>query len=104
MELTIFAKKKTTDEGKKFYVFLTTLKKKDGSEQRATVKFTGDSDTLKGDKCPCNIIVEKQDANLSERTYTDNEGNEKKAFTLWVSKYREGEPYVDTSLDDYDFD
>ena len=103
MELTIFAKKKTTKEDKKFYIFLTTLKKKDGTEQHMTVKFKEDCPELKASQCPCNIIVEKKDANVSERAYTDNEGNDKKALTLWIGKYQVGEPYVDTSLDDYEF-
>ena len=101
MEITVFAKKKQTKAGKTFYVFLTTLTKKDGSEQKAVVKFKEGCAPLKAEDCPVNIIIEKEDANMSQRTYTDAQGDEKVAYTLWLSKYVMGTPYVDSSMDDY---
>lgn len=102
-EITIFAKKRTNAEGKTFTSYLTTLTKTDGSEITTSVKFRDEAGAPKADKCPMNISVKKTDANLSSRKYTDKDGNEATGFTLWVSAWKEGAPYVDHSLDDFDF-
>lgn len=103
MEITIYAKKKETKEGKKFYAFLTTLKRKDGTEQTMAVKFREDCGSPKGTDCPMNIIVDKKNANVSTREYEREDTGEKAtAYTLWVNDWKEGAPFVDTSLDDFD--
>ena len=103
MEIAIFAKKKHTKEGKIFYSYLTTLTKKDGSEEMMTVKFTEDAGAPKPENCPINIIVEKTDCNISKKTIKrEDNGELYERKTLWVSSYKEGSPYVDTSLDEYD--
>lgn len=104
MNLTIYAKKRTTqDGGKTFYTYLTTLRKKDGEELRCAVKFRQECGNPKGEDCPMNIIVPKSGANLSVERYTDEETGELlEAARLWVSEWKKGEAYVDHSLDDFE--
>lgn len=101
MEITVFAKKKKTKTGKEFFTYLTTLTKKNGEEEMIEVKFRDECGAPK--KCPVNLVIEKSDANISKKTVIREDNGE--AFvrkTLWVSAWKEGEPYVDTSLDEYD--
>ena len=116
MNITLYAKKRQSSDGRTFYTYLGTLKKKDGTEERVQVKFREACGSPKGDACPCNIIVNKEDANLSERPYCvlvptgeSNENGEaimreeeRTGKELWVSKWSFGEAFVDHSLDDYD--
>lgn len=102
MEIAVFAKKGNTKEGKTFYRYLSTLKRKDNSEQLVAVKFREDCGQPKAEKCPMNIKFEKKDGNLSKREYLDEAtGEVREAFTLWISKWSEGKPYEDHSLDDF---
>lgn len=102
MKITVFAKKRTTSEGKKFYSYLSKLTKKDGSVITASVKFPEDN-VPKIDDFPISIEFEKSDANLSTTTYTKEEtGEEFESRTLWLKKYSVSkEKYVDTSLDEF---
>ena len=101
MEISVFAKKKQTKTGKVFYTYLTTLKKKDGTDDRIEVKFREDCGVP--DHFPINIEVEKKDINISKKMKNrEDTGEVFEIRTLWVSQWREGSPYVDTSLDDYD--
>ena len=106
MQLTIFAKKKTTKEGKAFFTYFTTLKKKDGTELTTEVKFRESCGSPSGDSCPMNIEVDKSDCNFTEKpvTYTTQDGEEKDAISrkLWIANWIEGEPYVDHSMDDFE--
>ena len=91
MELTIFAKSKTTKEGKPFNTYFAKMTKKDGTELTTEVKFREECGAPK--KCPCNIIVDKKDANLAEKTISyEKDGVEKEAIQrrLWVSAWKEG--------------
>lgn len=110
MELTIFAKKCTTKEGKLFYRYISKLTKKDGTELTATVKFREECGSPKGEKCPMIIAVNKSDCNFSSRTNVqmvkDEDGNEEEreyiTNTLWVSAWSDtGKEYVDTSMDEF---
>ena len=106
MQQTIFAKQRTSKEGNKFYTYFTTLKKNDGTELTTQVKFKEECGNPEGAKCPMNIVFDKEDANFTEKnvTYKDAEGVEQEALrrTLWISKWSEGEPYVDHSMDDFE--
>ena len=103
MELTIYAKKRTTNAGKVFFNYLTTLKRKDGEEQTLSVKFRDECGTPRPETCPCNIIVDKADANIAKRTFTrEDTGLKDTALTLWISAWKMGSVFVDTSLDDYE--
>ena len=102
MQITIFAKKRNTKEGKVFFTYLTKLTKKDGSEITSTVKFRDECGNPKPDKCPMNLIVEKTDCNFSSKASTDEETGEiRTSNTLWINNWKEGEPYVDHSMDDF---
>lgn len=103
MNITVFGKKKTTKEGKNFTAYVAQLNKLDGSTITAAVKFREECGQPKLEECPCNIIVEKHNANLAKRTYTrDDTGEDAISYTLWVSKWeRSKEKYVDHSLDEF---
>ncbi len=104
MKVTVFGKKKTTSEGKSFTAFVAKLNRKDGSTLTASVKFREECGQPKLEECPCNLEIEKKDANLAERTYTrEDTGEDAKSYTLWVSKWKRSEEvYVDHSLDDFE--
>ena len=102
MKVTLFSKKQSRNDGRIFYKYLATLTRKDGTTFTCQVNFKGD-DKNKPDvaKCPMNIIVDRDTANLAKRALVDKETGEVfDAYTLWVSDWKEGEPYVDHSLDD----
>lgn len=110
MNITIFAKKRQTEEGRTFYSYLSTLTKKDGTELKVQVKFRQDCGNPKGEDCPMNIIVPKDKANLAHEIYNSSETDpstgevkftEKQSFTLWVAEWKKGEVYRDTSLDEF---
>lgn len=109
MELTIYARKREAN-GKKFFLYSTTLKKKDGTEERVSVKFREDCGSPDGKKCPMNIVVSHADMNLARgprlnrdtnEYVTDNNGEVVIFTTLWITKWKEGSKFVDHSLDDY---
>lgn len=103
MEITIFAKKRKTKDGKSFYSYLTTLTRKNGENLTTQVKFREDCGSPKADLCPMNIVVEKGKANLSSKDFIrEDTGETCKSFTLWVSEWAKGSEYIDTSLDDFE--
>lgn len=101
MEITIFAKRRKSNDGRAFVTYLSTLTKKGGEKLTCSVKF---KDTEpKPDDCPLNIVVDKGAANLSSRTYTDAKTGEiATAWTLWVGAWTQGGEYVDHSLDEFE--
>lgn len=110
MELTIYASKKSYEkEGiqKSFYAYSTRiLNKKTGEEEFFNVKFREDCGKPLPANCPCNIKVEKKDANITrrERVYNDRETGEEKNVidrVIWVNAWTEGSPFEDHSTDDY---
>ena len=103
MEITIFAKKRTTGEGKVFYSYLTTLTRKDGSQQTVAVKFRDECGHPKPEKCPINIIIDKTNCNMSTREFVrEDTGEIGLSYTMWVSAWTEGAPYEDHSMDEFD--
>ncbi len=101
MNLTIYAKTKKTNEGRSFKIYLTRLTRKStGEEVPARVNFAEGVPlpTL----FPVNIVIERKDANLSEKKYKDADGVEHITYNLWVNDYQPGEPYEDHSLDDFE--
>lgn len=100
MQITVFAKKRTTKEGKTFYTYLTTLTKKNGETQTVGVKFREDCGAPKS--FPCNIVVEKGNCNLSTKSYANPDtGVQYTNNTLWISAWTNGTDYVDTSMDEF---
>lgn len=103
MKVTVFAKKGTSREGKKFDRYIGRISRKNGDEITVAVKFREDAGTPKAADCPMNIIVAKEDANLAAREYVrEDTGEVATSYTLWVSKWTPGEAYVDHSLDDFE--
>ena len=103
MNITIFAKKAQTNDGKAFYRYLSTLTDKQGKDYPVQVKFRESCGSPNAKDCPMNIVVEKQEANLVVKEYTkEDTGEVRQSRTLWVTHWVEGEPYVDTSLDDFE--
>lgn len=107
MKALIFAKKKETKEGKKFYTYFATLTKKDGTEENVDCKFREECGSPKPESCPLYIEFDKEDANLATKKIktVDEVGNDKEVEVkkLWISKYQiSEEKYVDNSLDDYE--
>lgn len=103
MKVTVFAKTAHTREGKAFIRYLGKLKKKDGSEITAVIKTSKNAKEFKPDDCPMNIEYNKSDANLSIKTYTDSDNNERTSYTLWLKAWAPSkEKYVDHSLDEFE--
>ena len=102
MKITVFAKKRTTNEGKEFYSYLSRLVKKDGSDLTVSVKFP-EEDKPKASECPLNIEFDKANANLDTKQKTREDGTTFDSHTLWIKEYsRSANKYVDTSLDDFE--
>ena len=104
MQATIFAKKVQKKDGTSFKRYITKLTKADGTEVIMNVKFREECRVPAN--CPCNIVFKKSDANFSEKVqkYTDNKTGEEKesvSKTLWINAWSQGEPYVDTSMDEF---
>lgn len=103
MEITIFAKKRNTSDGKTFYSYLSTLTRKDGAQQTVSVKFRDEAGNPKPENCPMNIKFNKDSANLSTHEFTrEDTGEIGTSYILWVSSWEQGAPYVDHSLDEYE--
>lgn len=103
MEITIYAKKRTTKEGKSFYSYLSNLTRKDGTKLTVSVKFRDECGNPKPENCPMSIKFDKRDANLSTRKFVHFEtGEVGTSSTLWVSAWEPGTPFVDHSLDDFE--
>ena len=102
MKLSIFAKKRQTRDGRIFHIYLTTLTRKDGSTVVAAVKFGPNCDAPVPAACPCNIIVDKENANFSsKRVLNKDTGEVIERNTLWVHQYAASSEYVDHSMDDF---
>lgn len=101
MKITVFAKKRQTNEEKPrtFYTYLTKLVNADGEELTVEVKFT---DCEPPKTFPCNIEFNKNRGNLATKTETADDGNEYTRRTLWIKEYvMSNDEYVDTSLDGF---
>lgn len=102
MEIVIFAKKRTKEDGKSFYSYLSTLTRKDGSTQTVLVKFRDECGHPKPEECPMNIKVDKANANIAKSEFTrEDSGEIATSYTLWVTKWEKGSSWVDTSLDEF---
>ena len=104
MKTTIFAKRVKSHDGKSFVTFVTQLERKDGSKQYMRVMYYGRdrNKSFDSDVCPLMIEFNREDANVSSKTYTDNSGEERKSYTLWLKDYKvSDEKFVDHSLDDF---
>ena len=103
MEITVFAKKRVKPDGKtSFYTYLSTLKKKSGELVTMQVKFRDECGKPKGERCPMNIVIEKDSCNISKQKYTKKDGTDGFSEVLWIGKWEEGSAYKDDSMSDYE--
>ncbi len=107
MKVLVFAKKRKTREGRPFTAYVTRMKKKDGTEVFATIKFREECGSPKAEDCPLYIDVEKSNANMTTKTVEvveeDGEIRETERKTLWITAWKKNpEVYVDTSLDEFE--
>ena len=108
MKFTIYGKKIEKQDKTKFVRYSATLKKKDGTEIYAVVKFNDRTNPPKYESLPMNIIVDKDKASLSDKLWNtvDDEGEVKTGinYTLWVKEWTEDKanPFKDHSLDDFE--
>lgn len=104
MNVTIFAKKRTNNEGKTFYNYLARMcQKSTGEIVTVQVKFREECGKPKADECPMIIEIPKTAANMSTREFKDEFGDAKTARTMWVSQWKKSEAeFVDRSMDDYE--
>lgn len=99
LSCAIFAKN-MQGNGKNYTLYLTTLKRKDGTPLSCRVRFKA-GNAPAPTECPMNILVNRTTANLATTHRTDKEtGEVYEVRTLWVNEWEVGEPYVDHSLDD----
>ena len=105
MKITVFSRKAKTNDGRAFNVFVSSLTKNDGTSQYVTVRYSGKDKNKEFDSARCPYIIEfnKEDANLSSKSFEDKKtGEKRKNCTLWIKDYKESdEVYVDHSLDDF---
>lgn len=103
MLITIFAKKRTSREGKPFTAYLTRLTKKDGTTITTGVRFREDCGAPKAEICPCNIEVDKTACNFNSKEIGVNEdGVIVYSNTLWVSAWKKSATeYRDSSMDEF---
>lgn len=101
MQLDIYSKLKKGSDGRSFRIYLSRLTRKSDGEQ-IPVRVCFQEGQALPTSFPCTILVEKSDANLSDKTYTTSDGETRKSYTLWVDKYEPGPPFEDHSLDDYE--
>lgn len=100
MKVTVFAKRIRKHDGSSFTGYISQLTRTDGSRQYVRVRFNKGL-TLPVD-FPAVIDIEKQHANLTKKTITNQDGTTYDRYTLWIAAYKlTGEKYVDHSLDDF---
>lgn len=104
MEITVFAKKRTSSDGKPFTSYLARLIKKTGEAITCKVKFREECGQPKAEECPLNITFDKRDANIDSKVYQkEDTGEDAISYTLWVSAWKRSENvYEDHSLDDFE--
>lgn len=103
MEITIYAKKRNSADGKTFYSYLSTLNRKDGTKQTVSVKFRDAAGNPKPELCPMNIKFDRCCANMATKEFIrEDNGEVATSYTLWVSAWELGSPFEDHSLDDFE--
>ena len=86
MNLTVFAKKRQSRDGRTFYTYISNLTKTSGEVLTTAVKFREACGAPNPADCPMNIIVEKQNCNFSSKALINEEtGAQIISNTLWVN-------------------
>ena len=104
MNMTIFAKKRTSGDGRKFYSYLTTLTRKSTGEQiTCSVKFRETCGNPEPADCPCVIEIPKGKCNMVEKDIVSSSTGELvHTSTVWVESWSMVGPFVDISMDDFE--
>ena len=92
MELTIFSKKSESSDGRKFNRHFTRIK-----DTFYDVRFVADKGCKEPVNCPCNIVVNPGEISLKSRVLTEGKHAGETFKTIYVYKYKDGSPFVDTS-------
>lgn len=101
MELTVFAKKKTTRDGKPFTTYVSKLHRREGGDVYVEVRFKRDCPLPPS--FPCVIEVPRDYASMSERNVTREDGTVFTSRRLYVGAWNStGKTYVDHSLDEFE--
>ena len=98
--IAIFSKESTNRQGGKYTKYLGKLTKKDGTQFTVQVHFRKTCGQPNALDCPMMIAFERKDANLAEKSVTNEDGETIITQNLWLSNWVEAGEYVDTSLDD----
>lgn len=102
MKITVFAKKRNTQEGKVFYTYIGRLTKKaTGEIITVQVKFREECGAPKHEICPRVIEFDKKDANYTEQQIPRDDGSVILSRVMWISKWKDVGAYVDTSMDEF---
>lgn len=104
MEIALFAKKRTTSEGKSFVGYWATLvSPKTGEITPVTVKFKDDKcKPVPLEDCPCMITLQKGDCSLTKPyEFESKDGTVGIGRDLWVYDWVRSGDYVDHSMDEY---
>lgn len=97
-KVTVFAKERKTHEGRPFTSYFTKLKKKNGEEVNADVRFT----KACGTPSEFPVTFDVTAGNVSHRTVEDPyDGSKKTYYTLWVKGYENPQPFEDNTLDEF---
>lgn len=103
MEIAVFSKRRQNKEGKNYNIYIARLTKKNGEVVPVRLKFREECGSPRAEECPMNIQVKKENANMIVSDYVrEDTGEVGTSYTMWVSDWQPGAPYVDTSLDDFD--
>lgn len=106
MKITVFSKTGKKHDGTTFKKYVTTVTKKStGEKVYCDVKFPDDV-LNKYQMETGNVVtfpVEMDfNGNMTERHNTYNDGKEYTNHYIWVKEILNVEPYIDTSLDDFE--
>lgn len=106
MKIDVFKKTKTTKKGKKFDIYLSKLtNKKTGEIVNVQVKFVGQAQADMENiniNYPLTLDFDRANANLSTKEITTDSGETFIRANLWVTKLNKIEPFVDSSLTDFE--
>lgn len=99
LTLNVFKKERTTKEGKKFPGYLTRITNKESGEMvSASLKFEDGVDVPKTFPIRIDVI----EGSVSNRTFTDKNGEEKTGYTVWVRNWKKSDDeFVDNSLNEW---
>lgn len=108
MKTTVFVKNVKKHDGTTFKKYVTKLTKKDGSKLYTDVKFVqgviSDYTMKTGNMVTFPCVIEF-DGNLSSKFYKtdDSNGTTFTNYALWINKIISTEPFIDDSLNDFEW-